>query len=379
MKRTFFLLIVVFLILSCEDNNLDSNNSSNNNINNTNNNSCLPFDNNYIPGRVAVFTGNQDNGAISIINLDNDPYTIENDLVVVHSDSLGRYFGDIFVVNRLGADNVVSIDSSTLNINGQISTGAGTNPQDFVFINSCKGYVSLYQTDYISIINSSFTLDSTESGRISLSEYSDADGSPEASFIYFDGEKVYVEIQNLENYVAVGPGKIIVINPETDLIEKHIQLISPNPATPVVNVPDSTLLVVGTVNNYSGTGGGIEVFSPTDSTSTLAVTSENLGGVTSEIIFTEGQCGYVLVLTTTYETGIKGFCLDGTVSGDWIVAPGTYSITGLVAINEDEILFSDIDSVNPGVRVLDTATGSSTELLKTTLPPAFTKPFVLLP
>ena len=70
--------------------------------------------------------------SVSVIDL--SAGTPTNDLLDIHADAVVRAFGpDVYVVNRLGQDNVIALDASdTSTPKIQFTTGNGTNPHDIV-------------------------------------------------------------------------------------------------------------------------------------------------------------------------------------------------------------------------------------------------------
>ncbi len=379
------LVLVSVFFFSCDDkkkkeplNNTNNANNLNNinNTNNTNNPECLPFEE-PVPGtRVAVLTADMDNGALSVLDLFSTPPIFQADLAVVNSDATVRAaFDRIYVINRLGGDNIIAFDDETFSVLWQKPLGPGSNPQDLAVVSSCKAYVSLYQKNHLQIMNP-LTSENAGTTNVSLVDYADEDGSPEASFMLATPGAVYVAIQNLENFVPTRNGRILVVNTDTDAVTDVIELNTPNPFSPLTRV-DETSFVVGTVGDFSGTQGGIEHVH--GNLSHLVVTAEQLGGVATELAMQDDACGFALVNTPEWSSGIRPFCLDGTV-GDWLVAPGLYTIVSLLITGDDRLLFGDATFDNPGLRLVDTVDNPEVSgLIPTGLAPGFAKPFAHLP
>ena len=105
--------------------------------------------------------------------------TVSDALLLIHSDARVRTFGSrVYVLNRLGQDNIIVLDTSDLSTPlTQFSTGDGSNPHEIIVVNDEKAYVSVYERDYVLVVNPS-TGDSLAT--IDLSSFSDADGLPAA-------------------------------------------------------------------------------------------------------------------------------------------------------------------------------------------------------
>ncbi len=383
MRTILFPLILALVIaVSCDDQEAQSVNNANNinNANNTSNNvTCTPLPDPASPQAVALFTTDYTNGALGVISLDGTALVLENDMAMVHSDAIGRAFGATFyVVNRLGADNIATLDAVDLSVAGQFSTGPGTNPQDVVLFSSCRGFVSLYASDHLLVVNPLASPEDALVGEVDLAAFADADGAPEASFMARSDDLLLVAIQNLENYSPTRSGRIIVVDSVEASVSSVIELTTANPFTPLVEVSGTGEFLVGTVNDFSGLGGGIEIFTAQDATAALVVSSEDLGGVPSELAMVDDQCGYALVTTPDYSTGVRGFCLDGAVDEGWLLSPGELSVSGLLVF-KGMLLLADTTMGAQGVRVVNLADGTVSELFPSTLPPTYTKPFAILP
>ncbi|MBU1239977.1 hypothetical protein KKF84_01705, partial [Myxococcota bacterium] len=263
--RKFILLFVLVLLPfpGCDDstesknnvnnannvnNSSNSNNTNNiNNVNNVNNTNNINNSNNITceevypvteGTRVALFTTDYTSGSLSVVSMDGSSVKVDSDAALVHSDALGRSFDtELYVISRLGGDNIARFNPQTWSVATQFSTGPGTNPQDFAMVSQCKGYISLYADDQLLIVDPSVGAAEPILGAINLFEYSDEDGSPEASFMTLDDGILMVAIQNLVNYAPQGNGRIILVDTATDAVSGVIALNTPNPFTTLVRVP----------------------------------------------------------------------------------------------------------------------------------------------
>src|SRR5512132_2468918 len=83
-------------------------------------------------------------GSMSVVNLQSRAVT--KDVESVHSDARLRWYdGRIYVVNRLGQDNIQVIDPAAgYTTVLQFSTGNGSNPSDIAFVSPAKAYVACF-------------------------------------------------------------------------------------------------------------------------------------------------------------------------------------------------------------------------------------------
>ncbi|MDA3863075.1 MAG: hypothetical protein PF689_04320 [Deltaproteobacteria bacterium] len=390
-KISVYFLILFIFQASCDEENSDNNvNNANNvnnvnnlnnvnntnNVNNVNNQHCeriQPINN---PTRLAVVLTDYTNGAVSEIDLTADPYTITNDVVLIHSDAIPRYFGDKFhALNRYLGDSLTLIDDESWQVLDEIPFVSGSNPQDVHMVNTCKGYVSLYAENYLQIID---VQGATSLGTLDLSAWGDEDGSCEPAYLTSDASYLYVAIQNLVDFAPTRNGRILKVDLTTDEVTGEIALNTENPFYPLTKVPQTDIFVVLTAADFSAKGAAIETFQSDDATATVAITSEELGGIPNQVVFTDNQCGYVLISTVTYETGIREFCLDGT-AGSWLIEPGVQEPVAITLIN-DELFVADNSTQTPQIIIYDLVTQEFTQtVLNTSLPISATKPFTKIP
>ncbi|MBN2724413.1 MAG: hypothetical protein JXR95_10115 [Deltaproteobacteria bacterium] len=376
MKR--ILMVAALVLLGCDDN--DNNKSSNNEINNSTNNVTNNSTNTLcqeIPeiesfSRVAIISTDYENGSIGILDMADENYEILNDQLPVHSDALGRVYGDVlYIINRLGADNITAYDAQTLELIYQVSTGQQSNPQDFVLIDSCKAYISLLGKSYISIIDPVTGEISTEV--INMDDFADEDGLPEISFMEKYDDVVFVAVQNLIDYVPSRNGRIVKLNPETDEVSGIIELSGENPFTPIVKVGDTSLLAVGCAGDFSGDDSTLEVFDRSGEIVQIIGDSESIGGVITDLVFIDDYCSYCVVSTPDWQTGIKKICMEN--ESEWIIEPGEYDIAGITVTPENNLIFGERNT--PAVRLIDIQNeGTGPVMLELSLPPSFSRPFI---
>ena len=251
--------------------------------------------------------------------------TGSDDLLLIHSDARVRTFGSrVYVLNRLGQDNIIVLDTSDLSTPlTQFSTGDGSNPHEIIVVNDEKAYVSVYERDYVLVVNPS-TGDSLAT--IDLSSFSDDDGLPEASQLaLFDGH-LYVACQRLDRDAFFAPTEfstVAVIDISTDT------LVDVDPTTAE---PDGIRLtgtqpfgvdqrggnwVFAEVGSFGVTDGGIEVVDLISrEVSGILIPEETLQGDVNQLTMISDSEGYFVLSDANFANSIHRFDLTtGQTSG----------------------------------------------------------------
>jgi len=147
---------------------------------------------------------------------------IDNVLPISH-DNVAKTDGDyLYILERYGSDAISKYDPSLISEGSHIyqySLGEGANPHDIVFFDS-KAYLLLYGSDRIWVVDpNAADKTSFKLGEIDISQWADADGSPEAHMGFVYNGMVYVVLQmyDLTTYSA-GTPVLIIIDPATDTV-----------------------------------------------------------------------------------------------------------------------------------------------------------------
>lgn len=142
---------------------------------------------------------------------------------VASDDPVLRYQdGRLYIVNRLGHDNITILDAGTLALVDQVSTGGGSNPQDVVARGDTL-YVAALAAPGVLVIDASGAID-----MIDLSAL-DPDGIPDCSSLHLAGDTLLVACGVLDNFMATGPGKIAVIDTTSNTVVTSFELSTANP------------------------------------------------------------------------------------------------------------------------------------------------------
>ena len=307
----------------------------------------------------------------------------ETNLLTIHSDAVGHYHdGRIYVINRLGQDNILVLDPADLgNPLTQFSVGNGANPHDIEVVAPDKAYVTPYGTAELLVVD---PRDGSQLSRIDLSAFADGDGLPEVSQIVRVGDRIYLSCQRLDRDNGWGPAGVsylavvdiasdalVDVDPDTEGVQ-GIALSVPNPNS-VVAVGER--IAVGVVSGFGDRAGGVDLIDPAANASLgLAVSEADLGGDINFLAMVNNVEGYAvvsdenfvnLVLPFNLETGAVGAPLEN-LSGGFIPS---------IAVDGGRLLVADRGSFSApedaGVKVFDAATGALLQgPIDTGLPPS---------
>ena len=247
----------------------------------------------------------------------------EVNLLGIHSDAVGHYHdGRVYIVNRLGQDNILVLDAMDLRTPlTQFSVGNGANPHDIEIVAPDKAYVTRYDTASLLIVNPQ---DGAELGQIDLSAFADADGLPEVSQIVRVGDRLYLSCQRLDRNGGWGPADVsylIVVDLATDSLvdvdpdAEGVQGIALSAANPNSMAVVGEQIAVGVVVNFGDRSGGVEIVDTTTNRSLgLAVSEEDLGGDITSMVLVDQNRGYAVVADENFANGVRPFELSsGTV------------------------------------------------------------------
>jgi len=316
-----------------------------------------------------VTTTDWQTGHFATINLEDQ--SVKKYEVQLHSDAVAKTIdGKIYVINRLGQDNITIY--SPPNFSSpiiQFSTGNGSNPHDIVLANSDKAYITLYEENYILVVNPNT---GQELKRIGISSFADGDGIPEADQMVIVNGTLYVTLQKLDRsnyYQPVANGEILIIDTASDTIRGSIMLTGQNPYD--INYQSSVnKLIISEVGSfYDLTDGGIETVDvkgcffwqdvldkyifyldgnsiwsdviscyaeyTQQSVSGFILSEEDLGGNISDFVMKPlTSQGYIIVTDGDYNTSIVSFDLEEAVKLKDVLIGKDFIYSGIALTNE---------------------------------------------
>lgn len=308
---------------------------------------------------VFATTSDYKTGSYSVHGLDSN-YT-RNNLDPIHSDAGLRYLGgdDIFIINRLGRDNLQIVDRHNLKTVLQIALPALSNPYDVALKDSLI-YVALFGTDKIGIYRQS---DGAKAGEIDVSAYADtSDRLPETSSLAFINGDLYALTANLDTKNGYVPltAHLLRIDVGTKTVKQALALPYGNPAGLTWDSAANRIYVPcrGEYSNedYSPKAdGAIVAIDPStlEVSDTIALEKDLGGNVNGALLY-----GGKLFM----DVGINGAESISAISladgkSEEIVALGAYASGGLAIDAATKTLcVGDRKKGGPGLRLFDLAT-----------------------
>ena len=294
----------------------------------------------------------------------------EVNLLGIHSDAVGHYHdGRVYIVNRLGQDNILVLDAMDLRTPlTQFSVGNGANPHDIEIVAPDKAYVTRYETASLLIVNPE---DGAELGEIDLSAFADADGLPEVSQIVRVDDRLYLSCQRLDRNGGWGPADVsylIVVDLATDTLvdvdpdAEGVQGIALSAANPNSMAVIGEQIAVGVVVGFGDRSGGVEIVdTATNRSLGLAVSEEDLGGDITSMVLVDQNRGYAVVADENFANSVRPFELSSGTVGEPLENISGGFIPSL-AVDGDRLIVADrgsfADPTSAGLKFYDAATGA---------------------
>jgi hypothetical protein len=307
-------------------------------------------------------------GSFSVVDLASRYVFTDLKLSGIHSDALARFFdGRVYVVNRLGADSIQILDPPRGFItppNGMLSVGTGTDPQDIVFVNTNKAYVSRLNSPRLLIINPT-TLQST--GALDLSglvQPNDRDGSPDPGAMVLRHGMVYVALRHIDitqpQLPPVARGEVAVIDATTDDLVAVIPLLGTNPASELQFSPALNRILVSSVGELAVLDGGIEAINPDTNTadSQFALSEMTMGGDITAFVIASRTKGFALVRDTDAASALTTFDPASGERRTQLLGPLHALLPHLAINSRNEVYVAVIDTTRAtsGLRIFDAIT-----------------------
>jgi len=273
---------------------------------------------------------------------------------------------DIFVLERKnwGATNILScmqadkIGDRTLIKQTRLEDIS--NPYEVAVVGN-KGYIALYDLDYVQIFNPATC---ALSGKINL-PITEAN----AASIKASGDTLLVVAQRLENFVATKPGLLIRINASAGTVIDTIQMKLYNPQSSVLS--NGKLYIASPDDWYreSFANAGVEVVNLATGTSEVLATGAQLGGGPNHIALDEAnQILYVSVYEYFGSGPVKPVNISGKTIGSAL--PGIADSFGSLLFDNvaKKLFVGDRGIGNEGLKIYDPET-KSIITIKSKLPP----------
>lgn len=350
----------------------------------------------YVPGpglHVIVVTTDYTSGAISVADADTNFLALHNDLDAVHPDAVARVAdGLVYVVNRLGGDNVQVLDpQGSFRTIRQFSTGVGSNPHDIAVIAPDRAYVSCNGTPFLLDVD---PRNGSVRDSISLARTADRDGIPDMDRLFYRAPYLYVAIQRIDyadsTYNPVPPSVIAIVDTRADTLADAdpgtpgvnvITLAGLNPCAPMVLSDAGDVLLIPESGRYGVLDGGVEKVDLTSwSSAGWLVREQDLGGDLIDFALGPDGRGFATVAGPDYSTSLVSFDVASGARTGILYHSDSFDLADLIAVPAaDLLLVCDRHYELSGLRAFRASTGLPVtgphQPVSTGLPPIELIPF----
>ncbi len=288
----------------------------------------------------------------------------------VSSDAVMRKIGDsLYVVNRLGANNITILSADDYSLEQQISTGENSNPQDVAVVGT-KLYLPALGTAGVVVA----TKGSSTTTTIALPTVDTVDNLPDCVSAFAVGTDVYVACGRLdENFMPRGVGKLVVIDTTTDTVKTTVDFTNANPFGNFEELPDGSL-VIPTVAGFDTTGCVEKVVPGTTPTVSCLLQHSELPAFAGRLSVQELEGGDALLwlVASTFPAGsLWGYDLNTSSLWSAAISPDTQAITDVAACPDGKLVVSDTTMAANGLRVYGGVTEVTTAPLPVGIAPSF--------
>jgi len=319
--------------------------------------------------RGFVLTTDYTTGTLSVLDL--DTRTVTADVALVSPDPFARWHdGLLYVVNRLGYDNVQVLDPADgYTTVRQFSTGSGTNPQDIAFASPSKAYVSRLGSSELLIVDPAT---GTPTGGIALAAWADADGNPEAARMTVVGDLLFVALERLADFVPADTGLVVVVDTRADTVYdadpllaglQVVRLPGMNPGTDFARLEGTgpgadTRLFLGCIGRWGVRDGGIaEIVVPgwaraepaAITCAGYAISEATLGGDAADVVAGTGTHAYAVVSDAAYNTSLVAWDPEAGTLLATLYAPGGYCLADIAGDDRGELWACNSSFEAPGL------------------------------
>ncbi len=329
---------------------------------NENNNPEKKCPQNTCKNCLLVGTTDYDMGGLSLIDLD-DTNQVCTNFIQPHQDHVLTYGdSDPLVISRLGKDSILRLDKTTLEAIYEESVGPNTNPSDIVKGKANELVVSLHDRAFLGIH------DSTNGKYIRKVDFPpdlvDADGIPEASDLYTQGDNILISLGFLDNtmfFNSRGIGKIAQFNKITDKLTLFVELDS-SPLSPIIPHKQSLFISVNDMYGMTSHEGDGIVEIPIQANETAGIPtmliSEETAGLISinSFIIVNDTLGFLLGALPSFQYQIKAFNPTTKAVGALVIEGSLSSSSSGMLVYDNKLYVADRSITDPGIRIYNVHT-----------------------
>jgi DNA-binding beta-propeller fold protein YncE len=292
-------------------------------------------------------------------------------MAVDHDPVLRKHGDELFVVNR-GLNNVTILDASSFSFVEQLSTGAGSNPQDVAVLGD-RLFVATFMGKGLVAVRRG----SAELTEIDLSA-DDPDGVPNCTSVYRVDDRLFVACELLdESFAPRGPGKVYVVGATSLEVESTLTLSTANPINLLEQLPAGAPhagdLVIGTITFSTGAG-CIERITTGEKPNAAGCLVDNkaLGGYAARVGYRADAAGGALWLVVSqpdFSTVVRTYDPDADEVSEPVSMAGQAPLD-LAICPDGHVVVSDAPFGGAGgVRIYDGVTEKTTSPLSVGLNP----------
>jgi DNA-binding beta-propeller fold protein YncE len=290
------------------------------------------------------------------------PDAVARNVERIHSDAVARTHGGlVYVVNRLGGDNIQAIDPAAgYATRWQCSVENGSNPHDIAFAAPDKAYVTRYERSTILIVDPTTGPDCAGfvRGTVDLSALADGDGLPEMDQAVVIGGRLFVTLQRLDRrnfFRPTSESLIAVIDVATDAVVGSITLTGTNPFAETAGlVPDpvTSKIVLAEVGEFGRLDdGGLERVDPATLTAEgFFVTEQDLGGNVTDVVLVDDHHAYAILLDAVARSRVVRFDPSARQVISTLVAADDFLVDIALGPDGQTLYLTDRTLRQPGIR-----------------------------
>ncbi len=308
-----------------------------------------------------VVTSDFQTGAFAVFPL-LQPDAVARDVERIHSDAVARtHAGLVYVINRLGGDNVQAIDPAMgYATRWQCSVENGSNPHDLAFARPDKAYVTRYERREILIVDPTTGADCAGfvRGTVDVGSLADGDGIPEMDQAVVVGDRLYVTLQRLDRrnfFLPSDHSLIAVVDVATDTLVGSIRLTGTNPFAESVGLapdPETGTIMLTEVGTFGRIDdGGVERVDLAGGTALgFFVTEGDLGGNVTDVVIVDPHHAYAILLDQIGASRLIRFDPTARTVTSTLVAADEFLVDIELGPDGQTLFLTDRTLRHPGIR-----------------------------
>jgi hypothetical protein len=290
--------------------------------------------------------------------------------------------GFVYVINSDDGDNVVQLDTATLTVQQQVSTGSGTNPQDVAVLGTvfyvatlANAGLEFEDTSLGSAAKFAFIDLSCKAGSATCKAGATIQAVPDCNSVIAVGSNIYVSCELLTNTgddAPTGNGLIEVIDTGSNAVIANFNLQHPNPFGLFENLPDGNI-AIPTIDFETGSGCLEEVNVTTNASAGCIVQNGQLGSGNYVNRMAVTADGKTLMLDVENESPGFGALLPYDLAGSALgsaISPTTEILGDVATCPDGNVVVSDVGSGSNGLRFYSKTAERTTGPLNVGIKPA---------